>query len=406
PDSFKKANVVPIHKKQHKTLVENYRPISLLSILSKIFEKIVFKYLFNYFKDNFILSLFQSGFQPGISTVTQLLEVYHHFCKAVDDNKEICVIFLDISKAFNRVWHKGLLFKLKQCGIRGKMFEWFVDYLDNRFQRVVINGQASSWLPISAGVPQGSVLGPLLFLVYINDIVHVVRHCKIRLFADDTCLFIEVDNRDETSRKINHDLNDIQSWADQWLITFSPVKTKSLIISNKPDLALNPSLYLNNIEIEEVNYHKYLGLSFSQNLKWSQHIHDISIAARKRLSLMMPLKFKLSRKSLEIMYKSFVLPSMEYGNVVWGGSFANDISKLEKIQIDAMRLVTGATARSNINSLYNETCWLSVSQRHEQAVAIMMYKILSFLSPSYLQNLLPTLNSERHGYTLRNRNDL
>ena len=117
PRSFKQANVIPIHKKDLKTLVTNYRPISLLSIMSKVLEKIVFKYVYNFFKDNFILSAFQSGFQSGKSTVTQLIEVYHKFCQAVDSGKEIRVVFLDIHKAFDKVWHKGLLYKLKQCGI-------------------------------------------------------------------------------------------------------------------------------------------------------------------------------------------------------------------------------------------------------------------------------------------------
>ena len=217
PSMLKMANVLPIHKKDDKDTCGNYRPVSLLSANSKIFEKIIFKYVFNYFKENLLISDCQSGFLPGTSTVTQLIEIYDSFCKAVSDGKEVRVVFLDISKAFDRVWHKGLLHKLKQFGINGSLLKWFEDYLKDRFQRVIINGQFSDWIKLLFGVPQGSVQGALLFLVFINDIVHTVQHCKIRMFADDTCLFITVDNREDAAVLINDDLVYITGWANQWL---------------------------------------------------------------------------------------------------------------------------------------------------------------------------------------------
>ncbi len=406
PASFKKANVIPIHKKDAKSTVSNYRPISLLSINSKIFEKIIFKNVYNFFKENFILSTYQSGFQAGKSTVTQLLEVYHEFCKAVDNNKEIRVIFLDISKAFDKVWHKGLMEKLKRCGISGDLLLWFEDYLKDRMQRVVINGQASLWGIIKAGVPQGAVLGPLLFLLFIDDLVQAVTHCSIRLFADDTCLFIEVDNRVDTAALINIDLESIQKWSQDWLVTFAPQKTKTLTISNKTDSNLNPPVRLNGNIIENVPSHTYLGLKFANNLRWNHHINDVSIKARKRLNLMIPLKFKLDRKSLEIIYKSFVLPAMEYASVVWGGTFDSDILKLEKIHVDGMRLVTGATARSNIANLYDETSFMSVSERRDYSMLVMLYKIKTGVAPDYLIDLLPRENHEYICYNLRNNDNI
>ena len=151
-------------------------------------------------------------------------------------------MFCDVSKAFDRVWHRGLLFKLQKCGITGPLLAWITHYIKDRYQRVVINGQFSSWKLIQAGVPQGSILGPLLFLIYINDITHVVQHCHIRLFADDTCLSIEVDDRERAAEHLEQDLSAISRWAKTWLVTFSPPKTESLVISNKANLTAHPLL--------------------------------------------------------------------------------------------------------------------------------------------------------------------
>ena len=406
PSMWKKANVLPLFKKDKKCEIGNYRPISILSCVSKTFERIVFKYKYNRLKENFVLSNFQSGFLPGRSTTTQLLEVYHCFCKSIDNNKEVRVVFLDISKAFDKVWHKGLLFKLKKCGIGGDLLEWFQNYLSDRFQRVLINGQSSSWECLTAGVPQGSVLGPLLFLLYINDMTLAVRHSNIRLFADDTCLFIEVDNRTETAVLINEDLLAISNWAKQWLVTFSPSKTKSLILSNKNDFAVNPYLYLNNHLIEEVSSHTYLGLTFYSNLCWSKHIDEISTKARKRLNMMLPLKFKVDRTSLETMYNSFVLPILEYSNIVWGGVYDCDKVKIEQIQIDALRLITGATAKSNICNLYAESGWLPTQKCLDNAKLIMMFKIKTDLAPSYLTELLLHEVQHQTPYNLRNNRNI
>ena len=163
PITWKQVNVTPIFKKDDPSEMSNYRPISLLSTVGKALEKIVDKHIFNFFQENHVITTLQSGFVPGDSTVNQLTDLYNTFCQALDEGKEVRAVFCDTSKAFDRVWHKGLLYKLSSVGITGPLLQWFTDYLDNRKQRVVLSETASSWTSLKAGVPQGSIFGPLLF---------------------------------------------------------------------------------------------------------------------------------------------------------------------------------------------------------------------------------------------------
>ena len=215
-----------MHKGGDQSEISNYIPISLLSNLDKAFERLIFKYVYNHFLENNILKSFQSGFRRGDSTVTvnQLSYLYNTFCQALDAGKEVRAIFCDISKAFDRVWHAGLIHKLKSAGISGNLLSWFTNYLTGRKQRVVMSGVQSAWNFISAGVPQGSILGPLLFLLFINDIVHDIGSA-IRLFADDTSLYIIVEDPNVAAELLNADLEKIAEWALKWLVKFNPLKT-------------------------------------------------------------------------------------------------------------------------------------------------------------------------------------
>ena len=208
PADWKEAYVSPVPKGGDLSLSSNYRPISLLSNLDKILERAIFKYIYNHLRDNSILTAYQSGFTPGDSTINQLTYMYDTFCSALDSGKEVRAVFCDISKAFDRVWHKGLIRKLKTAGITGTLLKWFKSYLDERKQRVVIPGAKSDWTFIQAGVPQGSILGPLLFLIFINDIVTEIGS-NIRLFADDTSLYIIVEHPDTAALCLNNDLQTI-----------------------------------------------------------------------------------------------------------------------------------------------------------------------------------------------------
>ena len=296
--------MTPIFNKDDPSVVSNYRPISLLSAVGKVLEKVVHKHLFNYIRDHEILSALQSGIIPVDSTVNQLVAIYNAFCKSIGEGKEVCAVFCDISKAFDRVWHIGLLFKLESIGVSDSLLLWFKSYLADRKQRVVLAGAVTTWKYIKAGVPQGSILGPLLFLIYINDIVEDI-HSSIRLFADDTFLYIIVDNPQQAANILNADKQ------------------------NKP---IHPPLNVAQLNIDEVTSHKHLGLIFSEDGSWHEHIDHVKAKSWFSLNIMRKLKFQLDRKSLEIIFTSYIRPLLKYSNVVWDNCIQYESKYLEKTQ--------------------------------------------------------------------------
>ena len=270
PDSWKLANVTPIYKKNDKQSIKNYRPISLLPICGKIFEKIIFNNLYNYFNTNNLITKNQSGFRPGDSTTNQLLYLINEIHEAFEhpNSLEVRAVFLDISKAFDKVWHDGLIFKLRQNGVTGNLLKLFESYLHNRQQRVVINGSCSPYQTIESGVPQGSVLGPLLFLIYINDLEKNIKS-NIKFFADDTMLFSIVKDTVVSATELNLDLDHIFKWAYQWKMEFNPDTTKQateVIFSCKRKKTTHPRLTFNGNNVVEVSDQKYLGLSLAPSL--------------------------------------------------------------------------------------------------------------------------------------------
>ena len=256
PSTWKIAHANPVYKTGAKKSCSNYRPISLLSCVGKVFERCIHKHVYDFIKAHIITPL-QSGFIPGDSTVNQLLSTYHELCTSFDKGITTQVVYLDISKAFDRVWHQGLLLKLKAAGIRGKLFEISKDYLSNRYQSVVIKGQKSDLKCIPAGVPQGSVLGPLLFLIYINDIVNEIES-TIKLFADDTSLSLALNDPDIRAEILNSDSDKIKNWVIKWKVKFNEDKTDLLNITRDCNHILQLTFGTKNLKPSQS--HKHLGL--------------------------------------------------------------------------------------------------------------------------------------------------
>ena len=326
PALWKDANVVPLFKKGERSQPGNYRPISLLSCIGKVFERVIFKHIYNYLVDNSLVYTYQSGFLPGHSTVHQLIEIYHNNCLALDKRELSCLIFCDISKAFDRVWHKGLIKKIEGYGIKGNLLSWIVNYLSSRRQRVMVNNICSSYQYISAGVPQGSVLGPLLFLLYINDIADNIESMT-RLFADDTSISRTSQSSVELETVINRDLRKLDTWSKNWLVNFNPQKTDAMVISN---LAQHNNLHIhfsNNL-LEFVDSHKHLGITFSANCKWTVHITVIIASASRQLNMLRKLKFRLDRFILNRLYLTYIRPVLEYASEVWDGCSVTDANRL------------------------------------------------------------------------------
>ena len=416
PEVWKYANVVPVHKKNEKNMKENYRPISLLPIFGKILEKLMYDSLYSHLLSHELLNPNQSGFPPGDSTINQLLSITHTIFKALDCNPPLDVrsVYLDISKAFDRVWHDGLLYKLKRCGVSGQLLFLIQSFLKDRKQRTVLNGQSSNWGDISAGVPQGSILGPLFFLVYTNDLA-VGLKCNVKLFADDTSLFTVVEDSTTAANDMNHDLDLISQWAYAWRMSFNPDPQKQaveLTFSRKKIEIDHPAILFNNIPVKKVSEHKHLGIILDSKLSFSAHIKSAISKTRKGIGLLKYLSKYLPRHTLNELYKLYVRPHLDYGDVIYQIPekvcdfsqyiiLPNLMEKLESVQYSAALAVSGAWRGASREKLYTELGWESLSSRRWSRRLTLFYKFVNNLSPEYTVDPIPPLYQSQ--YCLRDQ---
>jgi hypothetical protein len=357
-------------------------------------------HLYQYFKTHNLLTWKNSGFKELDSAMNQLLFITDKVYKALEAGREVCLVFLDVSKAFDRVWHAGLLHKLRCLGIEGTLFDWLCHYLTERKIRAVINGQTPPWVPTDAGVPQGSILGPLLFLVFVNDITDNIES-DIHLFADDTSLMEIIENHVESYARLNRDLTRLTTWSQRWLVTFNPNKTVFLQVSRKTNPAPKPNLQMNGIRIDEVRAHKHLGLTINQTLTWSDHTSQVVQKAAKCIGLLQRISRDVPRQCLETLYKSMILPIMEYGDIIYDGSADLHLKRLENIQRRAAISCTGAYRHTSHERLLDELGWPPLSTRRKNHRLNIMFKIQNGLTPPYLKESCPPLTRDRTAYALR-----
>ena len=327
--------------------MKNYRSISLLPIFGKIFERIIFKELFNHFHQNHLFTKCQSGFLPGDSCILQLLSIVHEINSSFDCDPTIDVsgVFLDISKAFDKVWHEEILLTL------------LTNYLYQRYQRVVLNGQTSSWELVKSGVPQGSVLGPLFFLIYINDLPdNLESNCKI--FADDTSLFYKVFDKHVSHATLNKDLELINNWACQQKMQFNPDRNKQaqeLYFSKKAGNQKLLDLTFNKSNVASSPSVKHLGMLLDSRLNFNENVQSKTNKCYKIIGLIKKFSIHLPREALLRIYKSFVRPNLDYGDIIFDKPNNESFkSRIKSIQYKACIAITGAIQGTSRERLYRE----------------------------------------------------
>ena len=335
PQDWKLGRIAPIFKKGDKKDPGNYRPVSLTSVTCKVLESIIRDRIMEHLTDCQLLSDNQHGFRAKRSCNTQLIGVLDDWSKALENRSPLDVLYLDFQKAFDSVPHQRLLHKLYCYGVTGKLLEWIRSFLIDRRQQVVLNGCSSSWSEVVSGVPQGSVLGPVLFLVYINDLPEVV-HGRIQMFADDTKLYSNVSTPRERAI-LQEDLEALTRWADTWQLPFNEGKCKVLHLghANQAHQYSMRGSIMSSVEVE-----KDLGVHTDSELKFRQHAATVVAKAIQILSVIRRSFAVLDDFTLPLLFKSLVRPHLEYGNLVWGPFNRADQKLVERVQRRATRMIS------------------------------------------------------------------
>ncbi len=394
PSVWKSANVCPVYKKGKKYDPINYRPISLTCISCKLMEHIITSNIMTHASSQNIMYPLQHGFRKGLSCETQLIEFVDDITRNLDQGKQTDCLIMDFSKAFDKVSHSLLLHKLNHYGISGKTNKWIQSFLENRSQSVVVEGESSSEIPVESGVPQGSVLGPSLFLYYINDMPAGIKG-TVRLFADDTILYVTVATDTDTAN-LQQDLDKLAHWETTWLMKFHPEKCNVLTISKKRN-TIKRDYTLHGHTLEPVTSAKYLGVTMTSDLKWGEHINNICTKANRTIGFL-KRNVNVANKSIkEKAYMSLVRPSLEYACTVWDPYQQNDIHKLDMVQRRAARYVTNKYDRSSVTDIIHQLDWPSLEDRRKVSRLSMMYKIRNNKVDVDASNkLIPTTRPSRN----------
>ena len=394
PDSWKEAEVIPIFKnKGRKDSPSNYRPVSLTSIICKIFEHFVRDALYTHLIENCLLSKDQFGFCKARSCVSQLLVTINEWFNCIDKKIPVDAAYLDFRKAFDSVPHKRLISKLYGYGVRGKVLNWISDFLSERTQYVNVNNNPSCKVPVTSGVPQGSVLGPCLFIYYINDLPDATK-CLIKIFADDTKAYLPVQSNDDHDM-LQYSINKLVEWTDKWLLKFNSDKCNILYLGkNNPKHKYFIKEGDTISELSETTCEKDLGVFIDPLLSFNFHVSSTIKKARRMSGLIIR---NISCKSPAIMvplFKALVRPILEYANVVWCPFNKNHILQLEKVQQQFTKRINGMYNMSYPDRLYKLKL-PSLEYRRLRGDYIETYKILNDIYDPLTTHSLLTLETNK-----------
>ena len=356
PDQMKLAKVIPVFKAKDKQMFNNYRPISLLPCISKILEKVIHKRLYNFLTSNEVLYLSQYGFRPKHSTVHAVTELMYNVLTALENDDYTLSVFLDLSKAFDTIDHSILLKKLDFYGIRGVALNWFRSYLLNRQQLVKLNKTESNTMVVTCGVPQGSVLGPLLFIIYTNDLPINIKHAKSILFADDTTLYYSSKCIQDLYHTMNSELDILSDWFKANKLSLNAKKTNYMIFKKQRNLQINTNIdiLIDSTILEKSNTVKFLGIYIDDKLTWQDHIEHCRKKMSSGVYALNATKHLLSQSNLKIIYYSLIHPYLTYGILLWGNAYKKHIQKVLILQKKAIRSITNSTYNEHTAPLYKQ----------------------------------------------------
>lgn len=388
PNSWKSALVLPLLKGGDPTNLDNYRPISRLSVMAKLFESLLNEQIKHFLADHSVLSPMQSGFRQGHSTVTAVASVTNDIITALDNKKSCAALFIDLSKAFDTVCHDLLLERLKSIGFSPSVIKWFSNYLSGRTQCVTVGNCSSSSLEVKMGVPQGSILGPILFSIYINNLGAGLSPTKVHLYADDTILYTFASSVQEAVNYLQSAFNKIQNSLVGLRLVLNAKKTKFMIFTRSRTPCNAAIFTMNGAQLEKVSSYKYLGIWLDDKLSFSTHIECLLKKLRPKLGFYFRQRKCFPYKARKRLVESTFLSVLDYGDIIYMHSSQFLLKKLDVLYHSALRFITGTANRTHHCLLYEMLQWSSLSLRRKFHLLIFTLKALMGKLPQYISNLL------------------
>ena len=376
PNDWLVANISALFKKGDKSQPVNYRPVSLTSVPCKIMEHVIFKHIMDHLDMHDILVDFQHGFRSKRSCESQLVITTEDIARNVDNNQQVDMLILDFSKAFDTVPHQRLLKKLKAYGIRGNILAWIESWLTQREQCVTIEGAKSRSAPVTSGVPQGTVLGPLMFLLYINDIGNNIIS-KIRLFADDSLLYLAISSLDDC-KLLQKDLDRMVLWTKQWQMIFNPLKCYVLKITRSK----KPVMFDYTIDghiLETVKSNPYLGVELTDNMSWEKQVNKVVTKGNKALGFIRRNLGTCPEEVKKQAYLALVRPHLEYASSAWDPHLQKHTHQIEMVQRRASRFITGNYSRDpgTVTTILQHLELTPLATRRKIARLTLLHKTIS-----------------------------
>ena len=405
PQDFKTAVITPIFKNGDKTKADNYRPLSVLPAISKVMEYYIKEQIYEYLEENNIITHTQHAFRTGHSTTTCLLKLTEDIRIGMDEGKATGILAIDLSKAFDAIDHTILIKKLQNIGINGHLLTFIQEYLKNRIQCVKYMDKLSVQETITHGVPQGSILGPILFMIYMNDLNEAVESCKILSYADDTTLYFSSKHASNIQVAINNDIVKLEKWFLENKMKLNENKTEFMLVQpqSKENRFSKIHITIKSRLIKHSETLKILGITINSKMKWDTHINDVIRGCKYQLRAFRRCMRYLNIDERKMLYNSCIASRLAYGDIIWKESTEQLKYRLQVIQNQAARAILSKKPRTSADPLLKELNWIKLTDKRQLHCEVLFHKIVNETAPKSLQEMLQRYKNHNNNNDLRNQ---